>query len=53
VLAVPYFVDDTIYGSGRRTPGPPVYDEPVRVTLYRRGLPPLVIERVFREFSNF
>jgi hypothetical protein len=53
VLALPYHVDDAIYHGDRRTAGPSVYGELVRVTLYRPGLASVGIERPFKDFSNF
>jgi len=35
------------------TPETYAYTQPVRVTLYRRGLPPVSVEHVFKELRNF
>jgi hypothetical protein len=53
VLTIPYFVDDDIFWNHRRRPEDHAYKQPVRVTLYRSGLPPLVVERPFELLSNF
>jgi hypothetical protein len=48
LLILPYYIDDDLYWKKSD-----LYAEPVRVTLYQTGLPHVVVERPFEEFSNF
>jgi hypothetical protein len=53
ILALPYYIDRALYESDFWTAEPGFYAEPARVTLYRSGLPPIAIERPFKDLSNF
>jgi hypothetical protein len=57
VLTVPYYVDHAMFTNwmdGREPSARPhVFEQPVRVTLFRRGLAPLTIEHLFKALQNF
>jgi hypothetical protein len=44
-------VDNELYWNHRNEPH--VFKEFVIVKLYREGLPPITLERVFKEMQNF
>jgi hypothetical protein len=53
-LLIPYFVDHAIfYGERCGSPEQQAYKQPVRVILHRAGLPPVTVETLFKELSNF
>lgn len=47
-LGIPYYMDHKIYFDRRG-----LFEQIVRATLYRRGFPPLAVERPFEEFQVF
>ncbi len=53
LLTIPYYVDDEMYWNRSGTIETYAYTQPVRVTLYRNGLPPVAVERPFQDLSNF
>jgi hypothetical protein len=53
VLTIPYYVDDDMFWNPRGTGNDHAYGQLVRVTLYRVGLPPIAVEKYFKELSNF
>lgn len=48
VMSVPYYIDDEIYWSRGD-----LFEQPVKVTLYRRGFRPFTLERCFGDFQIF
>jgi hypothetical protein len=53
LLTIPYYVDDEMHWNHRGTPENHAYVQHVRVTLYRSGLKPVVVEVPFERLTNF
>lgn len=48
VMAIPYYIDHRLFWSRGD-----LFDQPVKVTLYRRGFRPVTLERRFGDFQIF
>lgn len=48
VLSIPYYLDKSLFLSRSD-----LFEQPVKVTLYRRGFAPVALERRFEDFQVF